>query len=114
MSDERVAFAGDQERGRPILAVSSLPMRGAVTVTPIARAGDVAGGGRSWTFEVRVEWFGAPAPGSGFPVVPGGVASVDTTHERDRDRALRLAQLAVDELRAGRVPVVAALAPRAR
>ena len=103
---ERVAYAGERGRGRPLLEHERLgPWKARVAVVPIRLP-------RGVLFDVVCEWLGPPLPP--LPDPGEAVSAGDSFTTGDQGLARRVAGEAADELRAGRLPRLREIAERAQ
>ncbi|HUR85662.1 MAG TPA: hypothetical protein VMY78_09975 [Solirubrobacteraceae bacterium] len=102
------AYGGSAELERPIIALTGGPWAGRVVVRHYQfRA---ARGSRPDWFVVAASWTGPPM--DGFPRLPEIADREDTLPLDDLELAQAVAQAAIDDLRAPRVPDLRALAKR--
>lgn len=112
----RIGYSGSVTRGKPIFSqtggepqwkVEVIPLEGATTDgRPLTGGGDRPRA----TFEVRAEFRGRGL--ECFEPVPGGVHRVEQWNTADQELAKAMAMAAIDELRAGREPVMVQLVGR--
>lgn len=99
---DRIGLSGHGERLKPELDVLvGGPLHATVKITPLTVAGYLR---HDTMFEVRASWTGPPARNSGLPPVDGPVQADDVLNVLELELAQAIAQVAIDELRAGRVP----------
>jgi hypothetical protein len=111
----RIGFAGEVGRDKPIFRITGGEPQWTVEVVPLVGATTgrpLLGGGERHraTFEVRAEFMGEGL--DAFEPVAGRVHRNESWNTRDQELAQAIAMAAVDELRAGREPVLVQLAAR--
>ncbi|HET7120291.1 MAG TPA: hypothetical protein VFI17_03445 [Solirubrobacterales bacterium] len=112
----RIGYSGSVTRGKAIFSITGGDPQWKVEIVPLEGATTVGrpltGGGEAprATFEVRAEFRGRGL--EAFEPVPGGVQRVEQWNTADQELAKAIAMAAIDELRAGREPVLVQLAAR--